>query len=313
MNMLNRILLNSDSPMDAQMYFFKLLAERYALGGQFGWAMMFGFSYLKMRETYTSYRRDKNLIRRSTFTWSQELFIIAHEIAHLIIKNPGRFISLPQRDSSSTEKGEGNYENYDVVIRSLAEQFKLGRIDYDMFMPSSDNPFAKMLLNNPDFSMSSDIREECCCDVLATIMLISVLKQDKGIDFSDVLIAIAMCLRHLRVLGFVELMYSKAWFAEQSGNKPLIHGLLLRTSNIREFMRALAGVHIEGVELRVGYDMIQMAEHYEKVIDDPVMFSVADKIKNLMNVPELNKLNTDNPKITLREVGEITGFFETIS
>jgi hypothetical protein len=309
MNMLNRILLNSESPMDAQMYSFKLLAERYALRGRFDWAMMFAYSYQVLRAEHRSYRQDKDFIRRSTFTFSQELFIIAHEIAHLIIKNPSRFISLPQKDSSAA--GEGGYENYGVVIRSLAEQFKLGRIDHDVFTPSSANAFTRMLFDELDLTARSDVREECCCDVLATIMLISVLKQDKGIDFSDVLIAVAMCLRHLRILGVVEHMSSIGWLADQPSNQPLFHDLILRTSNIREFARTLAGAHIEGVNLQYGFEMVQMAEHYEEIIDDPIMFSVSEKVMELMSVPELKELYRDTSKSTLREIGEMTGFFQT--
>ena len=311
MNMLNRILLNSDSPMDAQMYSFKLLAERYAMGGQFDWALMFAYSYQVLRKQYKSYRQDKNLIRRSTFTYAQELFIIAHEIAHLIIRNPGRFISILQEDSSAADDNKERYKNYSVVIRFLADHFKVGRIDYDVFTPSSTNPFSKLLFDELEFVIQSDVREECCCDVLATIMVISVLKRQKGINLSDVLVAIAMCLRHLRIIGVVELMYSQLWFKSEASVKPFLNGLILRTSNIRDFARALTHAEVEGVDLRYGSDMVELAEHYEEIIDDPIMFSVSEKLMQLMNVPELNKLKTDNPKATLREIGELTGFFGT--
>lgn len=86
--------------------------------------------------------------------------------------------------------------------------------------------------------------------------------------------------------------------------------LIVRTSNIREFLDVLKEARIKGISSATVFDIIQMADRYEKVIDNPLMVRVSEKLNEFSKAIERMDFSASKSKFTLRRIGELTGFFE---
>lgn len=53
-----------------------------------------------------------------------------------------------------------------------------------------------------------------------------------------------------------------------------------------------------------------MADRYEKVIDNPLMVRVSEKLNEFSKAIERMDFSASKSKFTLRRIGELTGFFE---
>jgi len=316
MNMLNRILFNSTDPGDTEMYLLKLMAENYSIGGYFHIAFLFALAYNQLLETQDSYRNDIDLERRMLFTISQENYVLSHELAHIILQDTSRYFPAVQKEIPEKRASH----KYSSVIGFIAAQLGFRNIEYTFLdEPDESSPWPINILLNGTESMglSSSIRDECCCDIIALLMVISALGEMFSGHVSDVITAIAMGLRHLRVLGIVNDLcrssISKNFEIDEAMNIRLISDYMTRTSNIRSFI----GINSDKIgvkdENKLKMMLNETADHYEDIIDNPLMASITTKVYETMktynNDFDAIKSATEG-KIGIDEICELTGFYQ---
>jgi len=298
-NMLNRILLNSTDTMDSEMYFFKLLSERFAVKGENKIAQLLAYMHHIMKGKYFSYKSDKDILQRAIFTYSQEVFIISHEIAHLLIENPQNYREFFSRISFSDDFNLDNPSHFIEIVNNMSNLFGLGPIDYkglDLITSIFKNKLTKELVI------------ECYCDTIATLVTILVLNVKQNMDINNVILGIVICLRHLRVIGVINDICSNLWEKSKitSNDIHLTMNYIPRTSNIRGLISSFKNNFKQTVNYA---DIVELADHYEIMIEDPLMLSVSDKLKTLQRSLVENQQDiVDDANFTLTDVIKTTGF-----
>lgn len=323
MNVLNRIYLDSDSSSDAFTYIFKLQAESYALDGELKSALAFASIYRMAKENSDpTYYSEKNREYRCLFTAIQEDFVIAHEIAHLMLHQTNKYGQL-LLNSKTSDDNLVQSRKFGEAITTLSKHLGLGEINYDTIdLPTNWGDISQLDTIKDDIVKNLPLpifgenrsqkslfttREEVCCDVIATLLVITMYKG--VVNINDIILAIEIALRHLRVIVWIK---NKKRFAGDVGER-LLSDYLTRTSNIRRFRSHFMKEKKLNIdhELFEHYEHIDMPhEHYDHIIDHParVYFPMREEAV-LSKLKDLESENLSEEMISVKEIGELTGFF----
>lgn len=314
MNMFNRILLNSTDRFDTVMYLYKLLAEEFATRGQSIPAVIFALSYQDFKRQQDSFKHDKDVFQRGIFTSCQELFIIAHELAHWVIDKPFNFLTILDI-MNINEAPKSRYAN---LIKTIGNYFGINNIIYqvldDPTTLADGHPIKTQL---EGLELSSTIKDECCCDIIATIIVISILRKMTPEQYQDdISIAVAMGLRNLRVIGFIKDMCSGALMSPElhlteAIDPKVITDYMTRTSNIRTFLSLNSSQLGIRDDTKWREKLVNLAEHYEFIIDDPLYEAAGGATSmTLREMKEKFPKSKMSDVLTAQDIGEITGFYE---
>jgi hypothetical protein len=310
MNTFNRILLYSKDPGDGQAYILKLLAENYATRGRFHLAWMLAMGYRKMIGEYSSYKQEKNPDYHHQFTVSQELFVLAHEVAHFIIREPSLFPELSIDNSLSANTPENQIRRFNHILRAMARFLDMEPVSYTgagIKGSISHNIYGLARLI-PQIE-NSDLNDECFCDVAAALV---VLADSKGGAFSKkevVMLAIEMGMRHLRTLAFIKSMCS-TFDGAASSNEPSVAlslSLIQRTSNMRSWLETFP----EAWSLYEGRpSVIALSDRHEELIDDPLSYLISGPLIDAIHNIEGDDSPQHERKVSLEEIAAVTGFYQ---
>jgi hypothetical protein len=189
-NMLNRIWLNSDDRRDGEMFAFKLLAEYYATRGEGALAGLCAGAYATLHVECSSYKRERDIRRRNTITIVQEVFVMAHELAHLIITEPGKYFGPHDKWTSGM---------FTEILQQMATALGLSGCDFSGL--GSDSDFGTHRYYLDEMANAGSAVHECQCDLIGALLTVGMQIHYGEKDLSDTLLAIAYAVRHLRVMG----------------------------------------------------------------------------------------------------------------
>jgi hypothetical protein len=140
------------------------------------------------------------------------------------------------------------------------------------------------------------------------MIVASIIRAQGQTSAGDMFVALAMGLRHLRLLGNINDMCSGAWTSRKPAGPRFLLPYLVRTSNLRSFVSLLVEAmgHNEAVPT-----IVELAEHYETILDDSLLFAISEKQQKLVKSlrGETTQANSRS-KLTVRDIGAMTGFFE---
>jgi hypothetical protein len=255
LNMMNRIMFIHGDPAKkpaeepgvevsvVDCYIKKLLAEAFLTNGKLLTAIICAGSYaiLRSQGETEGLKKENKSPKRAAYTAVQELFVIAHEIAHLYLNHPDIFYPI-YRSPVLYKPLPSLPVNFSESISMFSEFLDLGEMDFrlldrnnavDFFrtkwhsvFPSFDNvisadpglayfnkinpTFAKSLHDssgNTFFqlidSVSPSTRVESFCDIVATLLVTNIITLFMPELLEDYQIAILVGLRHLRFLEMV--------------------------------------------------------------------------------------------------------------
>lgn len=297
-NMLNRIHFNSDEPKDAEYYSFKLLAEEFQLAGNQEASLICALIHITESPKYDSYKKDKDIADRLSYTLLQETFVIAHEIGHYIFskKKDTKIIDLykshlvdlindQNQDISeinftdtyltdrhkSLYKGKGTYK--DFLSKDQIEEFaKDARIDQEKHILESVR-----LINT-----NGNLIEEIICDDIAVKLILSITEKEFGVSIEKTLDALYIGMMNLRLLGIISRQV-KDFEDNKSELQDYFKTSMIRLVSFRNKANYHYGVHLK--DLKKGFEIQEKLTasniRYSSIISDNVLFATQDKLELL--------------------------------
>ncbi len=207
LNMLNRLFLYECSIQSKEIYSHKLLSQIFSRYGFYEESVFSANIYNNFKNEIDSNGKlgNKKSNLHSLFTVIQELFIILHELSHIIFSE--------RNDMLDTIRNEVK----EWVIKYQYDALKKPT-NYDQYIPDELTHIEKVeyltalkkdrgisIQNIDEVYNNNNLLEEFCCDRLAMLNLLPYLEQ---IDMELNFYPIVLCLLHMRSLQSIETICS---------------------------------------------------------------------------------------------------------
>jgi 6-pyruvoyl-tetrahydropterin synthase len=301
LNMMNRLFFNSKEAEETIKYSFKLLAEELQLEGYPQIALICAGAHVLEDNELRTYTKDVNPDLRATYTFIQESFVIAHELAHYIWSRINKNQSLEVFRETLIlmlrEKYSGPLSDEDVhaylqdghillydentSYKDFLTEEQINNIKSDM-----QNTQTESMQELIDIAQNDEkLMEEIFCDEVALNMLLKILPKKYNINKSDIVNSVYIGMMNLRILGIINQYVSK--FRNQASiSKKFLNTSMLRLMRYRDKatyyyseMHNISGGHEE-----VHNILTKTNIRYSEIIGDPVLFLLPERILKLEEI-----------------------------
>lgn len=306
-NMMNRLFFNSTEPRESLGYSFKIFAEEIQLEGRADAGLIFAISHIKLMEESATYKKDRDLAKRTTYTAIQEMFIMIHELVHFSKMADQNYIArtrteaLELLDDMLTKFDNPELQD-DTTLSYLADEYKL---------LYGDQPYSKDMLPEGYFEklrdehiamekksmnvirqmveMSDQLIEEMICDEQAAMLTMYIMHREYKTHPEDSFDGVYLAMLHLRTIGILNTEakhFNSNYKEDQTELSQFLLTSDLRTRKLRDELTNLNGVvsKDETKKETMHRKMIDTNERYHEILLDPVLF---------MSLPKIARVKTE--------------------
>lgn len=219
LNRLNRLFFEDANPNEVNAYLHKVYAARSLVSGKPGRALEHTVAHSMLATRLTRADGGGTFKMRAAYTYWQESFVIAHELAHYIFRAyPRAAYAFQQYCLGIVGLPEGlDDEAMTAQIAALTERRDISR-SRDVG-PESDELPARLPrlyameglagafgLDESDPQTTAQVLEECICDA-AAVLAVAVLS---SLELGDAICAALLGLHHLRLIRMVDAEIAKS-------------------------------------------------------------------------------------------------------
>lgn len=316
-NMLNRLHFNSSEPDEAWYYSYKLLAEEFQLSGRPDIGLILGLAYSENIDKSSTYKIDKDLPNRTSYTLLQETFVMVHELIHYSgYAKPGSESFETVRantidlinDRYVTKSGKIRYDILQSLLSDYHENIYGKDDSYKDFLDNKqintikadwDNGYSAYTQGLINILQKSDnVIEEIICDDLSVMILIEIMGKEFNYSMEKILNGAYLALLNLRTLGVV---YNQVWtyFNGDSKLENFLSEAHIRLIRNRDKANYYYG--LEKKDFKKGFEIQKVItptnERYLKSIFDPIIYKSQEGINILKRKYENNSYDFDFDRV----------------
>jgi hypothetical protein len=311
-NMLNRIYFNGKEKEIAHFYSFKILAEEFQIFGFPDLAQIFGLSYIKEMENYSSYKNDQDPTLRNIYTLIQEAYVIVHELAHYIItvtdaqklRARAREMTIEIFEHQKTVKSSNDDTIFDQYMTDFHNTITEGKDTYkDRLTNEQISNLKEDFLSNSDnyedeainyVKQNDNIIEELVCDELAFFILIDFFKDQYNIQYDTVIHAMFVGMMNLRVLGIIHNQ-ANDFINDTQSFSVYFKENMIRLTRIRTLASIYAETQIkkESAEQEIHRQLSEINVKYTNIISDSILFLTQNSLQKLKKNYVIRQFNID--------------------
>jgi hypothetical protein len=214
---LTRLVLSDSSLQAVDSVLISMLARRNLVVGRFERAALLGLLALRLRAG-KSVLADPAIESLASLIEVQEMFAIAHELAHLHLERTdirstrleqfkkvvARFEPrLPVNDSDLRELAAGYAHEYNTRLQVACEERNIVLLEGAMMSVDKALEFIGAYRPSLDLLVDEAFAIECLCDAIATDAVLAVA-EPVGVEISAIASGITLASHHLRWLQAVD-------------------------------------------------------------------------------------------------------------
>lgn len=307
LNQLTRLTAHKAPVSAVDAYLIKLAAQRYFVAGNTREAIRRGLHAAILQQSvdesgFTMREADpKLLLTRSTLTYCQERFVIAHELMHSYLGMNRDLKSQLAADychvivPSYKATMKSVHESDDMADRAFWEdawrQYER-RQGEELSAEEREDLISKALSDDSDESserwrienltsdltVESSLVEECVCDLVGALAVAKSLAGER-IPLSTVMVAASLALHHLRLIQSIDRLVEGAWGRDITGTSgDAFASAMLRLSLFR-FSAEFAAEYLLGGERPklqrfLHQKMVKANLEHAEIILDPYVFEL---------------------------------------